>query len=128
MSWQIRILVLAVAALCLIGMLNMIRRNKLELRYALPWFLIWLGVVLVDLFPGIMQSGARLLGIALPINMLYFLAIVFLLIMSFVLTTIASQTSRRTKELAQELALLREEWERTQVEKGKEEVHGSTGK
>ena len=68
---QVIIAVLIVIVLCVI--INMIRKKSLELRYALAWLFVGSGVLILDLFPGLMAWLAKLLGIASPINMLFFL-------------------------------------------------------
>ena len=65
---------------------------------------IIIGVVL-DCFPQLITWLAHRLGIASPINMLFFLGFCFSLMIIFVLTVAVSRSSIRIKELAQELAL-----------------------
>lgn len=118
---QVIIAVLIVIVLCVI--INMIRKKSLELRYALAWLFVGSGVLILDLFPGLMSWLAKLLGIASPINMLFFLGFCFSLGIVFVLTLAVSRMSNRIKELAQELALYKKE-----VEKSKNEINMRGGK
>ena len=100
---QIIIAVIIVIALCVI--VNMIRIKRLELRYALAWLIVGVGTLILDCFPDLMTWIARKLGIASPVNMLFFLGFCFALVIIFILTVSVSRTSIRMKQLAQELAL-----------------------
>ena len=100
---QIIIGIAVILALCVI--INMIRNKRLELRYALAWLIVGGGIFILDCFPQLITWMARKLGIASPINMLFFLGCCFSLMIIFVLTVAVSRASIRIKELAQELAL-----------------------
>lgn len=98
-----------VGILCIIAILyigNLVRIKRLELKYALVWFAVGVMLLIFDLAPGIMEWLARLLGIALPINMLFFLGFGFVLIIILTQTVVISNLTRKTKRLTQEVALL----------------------
>lgn len=98
-----------VGILCIIAILyigNLVRVKRLELKYALVWFAVGVMLLIFDLAPGIMEWLARLLGIALPINMLFFLGFGFVLIIILTQTVVISNLTRKTKRLTQEVALL----------------------
>ena len=84
---QIIIGVAVILALCVI--INMIRNKKLELRYALAWLIVGVGIFVLDCFP----------------QLITWLGFCFSLMIIFVLTVAVSRSSIRIKELAQELAL-----------------------
>ena len=99
-------IIVAIAILFALGVIiNMIRKRALELRYALAWLIVGVGVLVLDIFPGIMEKLASVLGIYSPVNMLFFLGFCFSLVIIFVLTVAVSRMSIRIKELTQELAL-----------------------
>lgn len=100
---QIIIAVIVILALCVI--INMIRKKRLELRYALAWLIVGVGILVLDCFPVLIAWIARQLGIASPVNMLFFFGFCFSLMIIFVLTVSVSRMSIRIKQLAQELAL-----------------------
>lgn len=100
---QIIIAVIIVFALCVI--VNMIRKKRLELRYALAWLVVGGGILVLDCFPKLITWFSRKLGIVSPINMLFFFGFCFSLVIIFVLTISVSRMSIRIKQLAQELAL-----------------------
>lgn len=117
MRLRIQVIIALVIIIALIIVVNMIRKKALELRYALAWLGVGFGVLVLDLFPGLMKWLAVLMGIELPTNMLFFLGFCFALIIIFGLTLAVSRMSIRIKELSQELAL----FEKRQKERMEEE-------
>lgn len=100
---QIIVAVIVILALCVI--VNMIRKKRLELRYALAWLMVGVGTLVLDCFPNLITWLAKKVGIASPVNMLFFFGFCFSLMIIFVLTISVSRMSIRIKQLAQELAL-----------------------
>lgn len=100
---QIIVAIIVIIALCVI--INMIRKKRLELRYALAWLIVGVGTLILDCFPIVTTRLAKMIGVASPINMLFFLGFCFSLMIIFVLTVAISRVSIRMKQLAQELAL-----------------------
>ena len=109
MNIRIQIIIAVGVLIALSVIVNMIRKKKLELRYALAWLFVGLGVLILDCFPQLIDWLSKQLGIASPVNMLFFLGFCFSLIIIFVLTVAISRMSIRIKQLAQEVALLTEE-------------------
>ena len=101
---QIVIAIIDIIALLYIG--NMVRKRRLELKYALVWFLVAVLLLIFDIFPRLLNGLTSLLGIALPINMLFFLGFGFTLMIIFSQTIVISNLTRKDKRLTQEIALL----------------------
>ena len=104
---QIIIAIGVLVALCII--VNMIRKKRLELRYALTWLFVGIVVLVLDCFPNLMAWLSDKLGIVSPINMLFFLGFCFSLVIIFTLTMAISRMSIRVKELTQAIALNQKE-------------------
>lgn len=97
-----------------IGMIgNMVRRRKLELKYALVWFFVGGITLILEIFPQILAWIAGLFGVGAPVNMLFFMGFVFSLIIIFSLSISLSHLSEKVKRLTQEIALLQEEQKKT---------------
>ena len=109
MNIIIQIIVGIVVVIALLVIVNMIRKKKLELRYALAWLLVGVSILVLDCFPQLITWMAHKLGIASPINMLFFLGFCFSLVIIFTLTVAVSRMSIRIKQLAQEIALFEKE-------------------
>ena len=71
----------------------------------LAWLIVGVGTLVLDCFPILTTELAELIGVASPINMLFFLGFCFSLLIIFVLTVAISRVSIRMKQLTQELAL-----------------------
>ena len=105
MNIRIQIIVGIIVLLALGVIINMIRQKKLELRYALSWLGVGVAILILDCFPQLITLLSRKVGIASPVNMLFFFGFCFSLMIIFVLTVAISRMSIRIKELTQELAL-----------------------
>lgn len=125
MSVRIQIVIAFFTILALAVIVNMIRKKRLELRYALIWLIIGIGVLILDCFPNLISHLAKILGIGLPMNMLFFVGFCFTLMILFVLTVAVSRMSIRIKSLTQEMALY--EHEKNQDQKESEDNEDQTG-
>ena len=105
MNIKIQFIIIIGVLIALAIIVNMIRRKKLELRYALAWLFVGVGILILDCFPQLITWISNHLGIASPVNMLFFFGFCFSLVIIFVLTVAVSRMSIRMKQLAQEIAL-----------------------
>ena len=119
MNIKIQIIIGIIVILALGVIINMIRKKRLELRYALAWLIVGVGILVLDCFPQLISYLAKILGIASPINMLFFMGFCFSLTIIFGLTIAVSRMSIRIKNLTQEVALYmkREEEKNDSVKK-----------
>ena len=95
-------IILFLGLLCLI---SMIRRRKLDIKYALSWMLMIVLMLIVDIFPPILSLISYFFGIATPVNTLFFLGFIFSLVLIFVLTVSVSRLSDRVRQMSQSLAI-----------------------
>ncbi len=116
MSLRLQICIAVIIIVLFIAIVNMIRREKIDLRYALSWMVLCFVALILDAFPGILEWMADALGIALPSNMVFIVAILLLTITIYSLTASVSRLSAKNKRLTQEMALLREEMERMKAD------------
>ena len=114
MNIKTQMLVAFVVILAIISLVNMIRNNKLELKYSLLWFALGIGILLFDCFPWLTTKLASFLGIGKPINLLFFAGFIFALLIIFSLTIVISKLSVRIKRLIQEMGILKKELENLQ--------------
>ena len=111
MSIKIQIIVAVLVVLALLFIANMVRKETLDIRFALSWLTVGGVVLVLDLFPGIMNYLVHLLGIELPVNMMFFFGFCFTLLLLFSLTVKVSRQAEQLKRLTQEIALLEERME-----------------
>lgn len=105
MTLRVQVLVAVAAVIALIYIGNLVRVRRLELKYALIWFLVGALLLIFDLVPGILDELTELLGISLPINMLFFLGFGFVLMIVFSQTIVISNLTRQVKRLTQEVGM-----------------------
>lgn len=112
----------AVASIIIIVTLfEMLRRHRLREKYALIWFVIAIGSLLVALVPSALSGLADALGVVLPVNLLFFLGSLVLLAMSLQHSYELGRLEERTRTLAEEVALLRLQVESAQQEEQRDE-------
>ena len=68
------------------------------------------------LFPGILNVISGIIGIAVPVNTIFFLGFLFALLIIFNLTSAVSKMSVEITRLTQELAILKKKTEEDQAE------------
>lgn len=117
MTVKIQIIIGACLIIGLAAIINMIRRRRLELKYALSWLIAIVFVLVLDCFPSLLTRISRVLGIWAPVNMIFFLGFCFSLLIIFTLTVTLSRMSERIRKLSQAVALNEEKIEKLMKEK-----------
>ena len=105
MSIRIKCVIIVVLILGLLKILGLIKKNKLELKYALSWLFLELGIFIITLIPNLLNVISKALGIYNEINRVVFLGFVFIILVIFSLTMSLSRNSERVRKMAQEIAL-----------------------
>jgi hypothetical protein len=96
-----------VAVLLLAVVLELVRRRQLPGKYAALWLVVGVGGVVVAAVPAGLDSGARLLHVYDPVNLLLFAGITFLLLVCMHLSWECGRLEEETRTIAEQLALLR---------------------
>ncbi|HQR78594.1 MAG TPA: DUF2304 domain-containing protein [Actinomycetota bacterium] len=96
--------------------IELLRRGILREKYAVLWLAVSAGLLLFALFPNLLTSLATALGFQVPANLLFLLSAVLLLLVSVQLSYEISRVESRTRRLAEEFALLRNEVEKLRRE------------
>lgn len=102
-------------AVTLVVLFEMLRRQRLREKYAVIWAFVAATTVIVAVFPGLLDAAARFLGVQVPANLLFFGAIMLLLVISVQLSYEIGRLEERTRTLAEEVALLRLASERSDL-------------
>ncbi|WP_110180912.1 DUF2304 domain-containing protein [Nocardioides solisilvae] len=95
------------ATLTLVTLFELLRRRHLREKYAVIWSVVAVGTVVVAVWPQGLAWLADLLGVAVPANLLFFLASMLLLVVSIQYSYELGRLEDRTRTLAEEVALLR---------------------
>lgn len=95
--------ILAIAFMFLI--LELIRRNKLQERYSVIWFVAGLGMLAGAAFPGLLEFVAELMGVRDTNVALFSIVLLLLLGLALNFSVIMSKQAAQITRLAQERAL-----------------------
>lgn len=109
MTLQLRTILLILLFLSCILFFQRLKGQKLALQYSLSWLILLFVLIIVTIFPGILDVVTRAAGIELPINMVFFLGFLFVLMIIYNLTVAISKMSNEIKNLTQKIALLEKE-------------------
>ena len=100
----------AIAALItFIFVIDLLRRGVLREKYAVLWLFFSGAALLLAIFPAVLVWLTGVLGVAEPVNLLFFVTIVLLVLVSIQLSYELSRHEARIRRLAEEVALLQEE-------------------
>jgi hypothetical protein len=97
------------SALLLGGVLELVRARKLMEQYSLLWIFTAVILLLLSCWRGLLDRLALLVGIHYPPSALFLVGFGFFLIILLHFSLVLSDLSERTKKLAQEISLLREQ-------------------
>ncbi|MDQ2758401.1 MAG: DUF2304 domain-containing protein, partial [Actinomycetota bacterium] len=92
----------------LLGTLGwLLRSQRLREKYSVIWVVLVLGLVFLGFVPQVTQVLARLTGVTTPINLVFILAFLALLVVCIQLSLELSRLEETTRTVAEEVALLR---------------------
>jgi len=106
-----------VAILALVAIIELMRRGTLRERHAVWWFIGGILALVIAVFPQTLTWAARTLGVAVPVNLVFFLAITLLFLVSLQYGAELTRTEEKMRALAERTAFLElriEELERHQ--------------
>lgn len=93
------------ALIILAVVLRMLIKRSLREKYAAMWIIIALAVLILGVFPQLLTTLTDLLGVQLPSNLLFALAIVLLLGVALHLSWELSRAEDEIRRLAEEAAI-----------------------
>jgi hypothetical protein len=109
MSLRAHILVMVVTAATLGFILRMVRQHRLRAKYSVLWVSLGAALAVLATAPTLLERFSDLVGIRTPALAFLLLAITFLLVLSLHFSWELSRLEDRTRKLAEECALLREQ-------------------
>ena len=106
MTLKIQIIVIAVAMLAIVFTTVLIKKDRLGLKIALPWLIVFVLIIIFAAIPDLMDWFSNLIGIYDPVNMVLFIAGIFLMIIIYSLTMSVFSTKKKIRDLIQKVAYL----------------------
>ncbi|CCI71307.1 hypothetical protein PPM_4500 [Paenibacillus polymyxa M1] len=108
-SIKLQFILIAGALICFLVLLNLLRKYRMELKYSMLWIIAMIVVLILSFFPSLFNYVSRIMGIEVPVNALFLLAIFGIFVIMFSLTIEVSKSTIKIKELSQELGLVKHE-------------------
>lgn len=106
MDLVLQIILIIAAIFFAIFILIVTKKKKLSYRYTLFWLFFSLIVIVISLFPQIIMVISKLVHIETPVNALFLMAIVGIIIIMFFMTIGYSKHTEKITKLIQTNALL----------------------
>ncbi len=125
MSLNLQLILIAGSVLFLALTVYYIRRWGLDLYNSIRWFAGAVVLLLLALFPGVVEHFSRWAGVEVPSNLIFLAVIAYLMITSLSLSAAVSKQHDRIKKLTQELAMAEKRIRKIEEEIGKYPVSGS---
>jgi len=121
MSTFTKIFITLIIILFLLYIGRMLKKGKIEFKYAFVWIGTSLIVLLITVFPSILVFFSSLIGIELPVNLVFFLGIILNLVITFAITASYSKMKEMVYKNTQYISLLENKIDRME----KEQKNGS---
>lgn len=96
---------IASACLALFVVIEMLRRRRLKERHAIWWLVAGLLALVVGIFPSTLTWAASIIGIEIPINLVFFVSIAVLFLVSLQHSAELTRVEAKTRTLAEHSAL-----------------------
>lgn len=94
------------AALLTLGVvIEMLRRHRLRERHAIWWLIAGTLALLVGVFPGVLKWAAGVIGIEVPLNLVFFVSVAVLFLVCIQHSAELTALEAKTRTLAETLAL-----------------------
>lgn len=106
MSLASYILGIVAAVLTLVVVIELLRRRHLRERHAAWWLIAGVLALVVGVFPGILEWAANLIGIGIPVNLVFFVSIAILVLVCIQHSAELTRLESRSRTLAESIALL----------------------
>lgn len=100
------ILGIASAVLIIFTVVEMLRRGRLRERHTLWWIIAGVLGLIAGIFPSLLDAVADALGVAVPVNLVFFVGIVVLFLVCLQQSSELTRLEERSRTLAEDVALL----------------------
>jgi hypothetical protein len=117
MSTRAHVMVIVLTAAIILFIIRLVRTRKLRAKYSVLWFSIGLGLAVLAVFPDLLVDLSDALEIEYAPATFMLLALGFLLIIVLHFSWELSRLEDRTRILAEEHALLRQQFLESQEER-----------
>lgn len=106
-SPRIQTLIVVAMCLCVAQIIRLLAQKKMDYKLGIVWALVFTSIAALALAPRALARAASILGIASPVNMLFFFGFLFCAGILFSLSRRISTLQAQVRRLAQEAAIFR---------------------
>lgn len=92
--------------LILIVVIELLRRRHLRERHAIWWFIAGVLALIAGIFPATLEWAAQVLGIEVPLNLVFFVSIAILFLVCLQNSAELTKLESKTRTLAERVALM----------------------
>lgn len=97
---------IAAALIILVMVIALLRKNSLRERHAIWWLVAGLLALVAGIFPQTLDWLASLVGVAIPLNLVFFASIAILFFVNLQHSSELTKLEEKTRKLAERLAIL----------------------
>ena len=97
---------IAAAAIALLAIIEMLRRQRFRERHAFWWLLAAILSLVVSIFPSTLGWAASVVGVEVPSNLAFFISIVILFFVTVQHSSELTTLEEKTRVLAEHVALV----------------------
>ncbi|HWH25501.1 MAG TPA: DUF2304 domain-containing protein [Pseudolysinimonas sp.] len=110
---------IAAAIIVLIVVIELLRRRQLRERHAMWWLIAGVLALVAGIFPDTLVWAASLVGIGLPVNLVFFVSIATLFLVGLQHSSELTRLESKTRALAERVAILDLEVQEMREREGK---------
>lgn len=107
MSFKLRLVLLLFSLIWIFGIVSLIKKEKISIKNSILWFATGFLILIIALFPAILELISRLFGFLTMSNLVIGILISILLILILRLTIIVTEQKEQIRSLVQEVSILR---------------------
>lgn len=93
----------------IIFILNLVRKNKLDEKYSILWLFLATVILIVSIFPGIIETISNWFGVYYPPSLLLLASVIIIGAYIIHITLVITKQNKMIIKLTQELALQNKE-------------------
>lgn len=106
MSTSVRIFALVLITVYFVVIFSLLRKKKFALKYSLLWFFAVILMLIVVIWPDVLEWGADLFGIEVASNGLFAICILLEIMIMISITSVISDLTNRMTSMVQNMALM----------------------
>lgn len=111
MNANLKIFLISICILLIIHIYRKVITNKLDFKYAFYWIMTIIILMVLCIFDNILVPIKNILGFEVTSNMIFFIGFILLIVLLLTLSIKVNKQSEKITKLAQELALLKGEYD-----------------